>query len=167
MKGFLALLTAAILIGAPAVSQAQFTGDTELSQNWELRLGMFVPEKKVSRTKAGNDVWLAIGAERAFYETETWRATVSVDYYGAENIYSVPFCLNLRGNAQGIRYGVGAGFSLGHDVQSGKNALAYNFLIGYQLMAGASPITIDLRYLGTNASRQELNGWSLTVGYRF
>lgn len=166
MKRVWALLVCGLVFGAPAVARAQFTGDTELSRNWELRAGLFVPEKKVSRSKGG-DVWLAIGAERAFYEADRWRATISVDYYGAEDIYSVPFSLNVRGSSQGLRYGAGAGLSLGHDVQKGMSALAYNLLVGYELMAGGNAITIDLRYLGTNASRQELNGWSLTVGYRF
>lgn len=166
MKRHLAFLVCALAVAVPSVARAQFTGDQELSSNWELRAGLFVPEKKVSRQKGG-DVWLTIGAEHTFYEADRWRGTVSVDYYGAENIYSVPFCLNLRGTSQGLRYGAGAGLSLGHDVVKGMSALAYNFLVGYELRAGGNPITVDLRYLGTNASRQELNGWSLAVGYRF
>ncbi len=166
MRKVLAVLVGALVMGAPAVARAQFTGDQELGKNWELRAGLLVPEKKVSRDKGG-DVWLAIGAEHTFYQADRWRGTVSVDYYGAENIYSVPFCLNLRGTSQGLRYGVGAGLSLGHDVEKGMSALAYNLLVGYEVRTGTNPITVDIRYLGTNASRQELNGWSLTVGYSF
>ncbi len=166
MKKHLALLGAVLALGAPEIARAQYTGDKELSQGWELRAGLFVPERKASRS-FGGDVWLTIGAERPFYETETWKATVSVDYYGSKEVYSVPMSLNLRGISNGVRYGLGAGLSLGHDLRKGMNALAYNFLIGYDLMAGSTPISVDLRYMGTNASRSELNGWALTVGVRF
>jgi hypothetical protein len=167
VRKVLALLVFSLVMGAPTVARAQYTGDQELGKNWEVRAGIFVPEKKVSRSKGG-DVWLALGAERAFYETEYYRATVSIEYYGAEDIYSVPICLNIRATTeQGFRYGAGAGLSLGHDVEKGMNAFAYNALIGYELRAGENPVTIDIRYTGTCASRQELNGWSLVVGYRF
>lgn len=168
MKTFLALLVSGVLLGASAASQAQFAADSDLSKNWELRAGIFVPEKKASRSKGG-DVWLTLGAERAFYETETWKATISVDFYGAhkKNLYSVPFSFNFRGSATGVRYGVGAGLSLGHDLDRGIASLAYNALIGYQFATGGNPVNVDLRYLGTVASRQELNGWALSVGYQF
>jgi len=166
VKKVISLLACALAFGAPAVALGQYSGDQELGKGWDLRAGIFVPEKKASRAKGG-DVWLTLGAERAFYEADRWRATLSIDYYGAESIYSVPLSLNVRGNSQGLRYGVGAGLSLGHDVEKGMAGLAYNVLVGYELQAGASPVTIDLRYLGTNASRQELNGWALTVGYSF
>lgn len=166
MKKVFSLLACALIIGAPALALAQQYGDEDLGRNWNLRAGIFVPEKKDSRSKGG-DVWLTIGAERAFYETDTWRATISIDYYGANEIYSVPFCLNMRANQNGFRYGAGAGLSLGHDVDKGMSALAYNFLIGYEISAAPNPVTVDLRYLGTNASKQQLNGWALTVGYSF
>jgi hypothetical protein len=166
VKKLVSLLVCALVVGAPVAALAQFTGDSELSKHWNLRVGFFVPEKKVSRD-LGGDVWLALGAERAFYEVDRWKTTVSIDYYGAEDIYSVPMCLNLRGNSQGLRYGAGVGLSLGHDVEKGISALAYNLMVGYEVTTGANPITVDLRYLGTNASRQELNGWSLVVGYSF
>ncbi|NUQ70128.1 MAG: hypothetical protein HUU17_04835 [Chthonomonadales bacterium] len=167
MKRLFAVFACALAFGAPTSALAQFTGDQDLTHGWELRLGGFVAEKKASRNKGG-DLWLAIGAERAFYETENLRTTLSIDYYGAQNIYSVPLCFNVRStNADGLHVGAGVGLSLGHDIDSGMSALAYNLLLGYMTSAGTNPITVDLRYLGTNASHQELNGWSLTVGYRF
>jgi len=166
VKKIVSLLACAIVVGVPTAALAQFSGDTELSKNWELRVGGFVPEKKVSRS-LGGDVWLAIGAEHTFYQADRWSGTVSVDYYGEEDIYSVPICLNARGKSQGLRYGAGFGLSLGHDVQKGMTALAYNVSVGYEVKPGPNPIFVDLRYLGTNASRSELNGFSLVVGYGF
>jgi hypothetical protein len=166
VKKIVSLLVCAIVVGVPSAALAQFTGDTELTKDWTLRIGCFVPEKKVSRD-LGGDVWLAIGAERAFYEVDRWKTTISIDYYGADDIYSVPLSLNVRGNSMGLRYGGGVGLSLGHDVEKGTAALAYNLQVGYEIKPGLNPITVDLRYLGTSASRQELNGWSLVVGYGF
>jgi len=166
VKKIVSLLVCAIVIGVPTAALAQFTGDSELGQNWELRVGGFVPEKKASRS-FGGDVWLAIGAEHAFYVADRWSGTISLDYYGAEDIYSVPICLNARGKSEGLRYGAGIGLSLGHDIEKGLSALAYNLSVGYELKAGPNPIFVDLRYLGTNASRSELNGFSLVVGYGF
>lgn len=166
MRKHLWLLAGAVAMLAPSVASAQFTGDQELGKHWTLRAGAFVAEKKASREKGG-DVWFTLGAERPFYETEQWAGTLSIDYYGAEGIYSVPICLNARGATNGVRYGAGVGLSLGHDVEKGISALAYNLLVGYDLTTGPNTISVDLRYLGTNASRQELNGWALTVGYKF
>jgi len=166
VKKIVSLLVCAIVIGAPTAALAQFTGDSELSKNWDLRVGFFVPEKKVSRD-FGGDVWLAIGAEHMFYEADRWKGTISLDYYGAEKIYNVPLCINARGKSEGLRYGAGVGFSLGHNVEKGLSALAYNLEVGYEITSGLNPISVDLRYLGATASRQELNGWSLVVGYGF
>lgn len=165
--GWLVGLTLAMGVGSAA--QAQFSQDSELSKNWELRVGFFLPERESARS-AGNDVWLQLGGERTFYEADRWKGTLSIDYYGSggsSTIYNVPICLNARGESQGLRYGAGAGISFGHDTTRGVSNLAYNLLVGYTLRPGTNPINFDVRYLGASRSHGELNGWAFTVGFGF
>jgi len=160
------LVGLALLCGMGSSAGAQFAGDTELARNWHLRMGCFVPERKTAREMEG-DVWLTIGAERPFYEADRWRGTVSVDYYGSGRIYSIPVSLNLRGESQRLRYGIGAGISVGHDIERGATDFAYNLLVGYTLRPGSNPISVDLRYMGIARTSAELNGWAVTLGYSF
>src|SRR3989442_498825 len=78
--------------------------DTDLSHGWDVRAGFFVPEQQAARTAEG-DLWFTIGVERAVYEAERWKGTISVDYYGSGSLYNIPICVNLRGNTARLRYG--------------------------------------------------------------
>jgi hypothetical protein len=152
--------------GATMPASAQLPGDTELARNWDFRLGFFVPERTASRSKEG-DVWLSVGAERAIYEIERWRGTISVDYYGSGSLYNIPVTINVRGDTNRLRYGAGAGVAIGHDLDRGITNFAYNLLLGYSLLQGPRTVFFDVRYMGVGGSRGELNGWSATLGMRF
>jgi hypothetical protein len=163
------LVGLALVLGVGGAAQAQTLGDSELTKNWELRVGFFLPERESAR-EAGRDVWFSLGGERTFYEADRWKGTLSIDYYGAggsSTIYNIPICLNARGASQGLRYGAGLGVSYGHDTSRGLSSLAYNLLVGYTLKPGVNPINVDLRYLGVTQSHGELNGWAMSVGFGF
>jgi hypothetical protein len=160
------VLGVALFLGLCVTARAQFTGDTELGRNWQVRLGFFIPEREVARAAEG-DIWLTLGAERPFMETDRWRGTVSVDYYGSGSIYNVPITLNVRGESNRLRYGAGAGIGIGHDAERGVTNFTYNLLLGYTLGTGATPPTADVRYMGAGRGGGALNGWAFTLGYSF
>lgn len=169
MRRFGWLVGLALVLGVGGVAQAQSLSDSELTKNWELRVGFFLPERESAR-EAGNDVWLSLGGERTFYEADRWKGTLSIDYYGAggsKTIYNIPICLNARGASQGLRYGGGLGVSYGHNTEKGLSSICYNLLAGYSLQTGPNPVSVDLRYLGTLQSHGELNGWALSLGIGF
>ncbi len=147
-------------------ARAQLGGDNDLSRNWNLRAGFFIPEREEARAAEG-DVWITFGAERKFYEAERYNATLSIDYYGSGKIYNVPIMLNLRGETNRLRYGVGAGFGISHDLNEGILGFAYNVGVGYTLLQGKNPISFDVRYLGLSTGGGQLNGWQFTLGYQF
>ena len=67
-------LIAGLVSRMPAKAQV---GDSDLAQNWDLRIGFFVPERAGARAKGG-DLWLNLGAEKTVVERERWRGTVSI-----------------------------------------------------------------------------------------
>ena len=147
----------------PALAQQR---DEELTRDWIVHAGIFLPQRGAARDAKGN-VWMTAGVERAIYEVDRWRATFAIDYYGAGPVYNVPITLNLRGNTQGVRFGGGIGLGLSHDLERGMRGVAYNLLIGYELTEGANPLTADVRYMGLTTGGGQLNGVALTLGYRF
>lgn len=153
-----------LLCGLGVGARAQ--GDPELSKGWTFRGGFFVPERQISRQKEG-DIWLTLGAERPFYEGERYTGTFSIDYYGSGGIYNIPFQVNLRSETNRLRYGAGVGVGIGHDATKGASSLAYNLQLGYVVRPGSSPITFDVRYLGTGGSSGQLNGWGFLLGLTF
>jgi hypothetical protein len=140
--------------------------DRELSKNWDMRAGFFVPERGISRAAEG-DIWFTAGLEREFFFTDRYSGTVSVDYYGSGGIYSIPITVNLRGTTNRLRYGAGAGIALSHDPNGGSTAFTYNLLLGYELTEGRTPLTADVRYRFVNRDGGWLNGWTFTIGSRF
>ena len=168
MRKFFCFLGCALLLGTAGYipAQAQVRGDTELGRNWDLRIGVFVPERQAARSKGG-DVWFTVGAERSVYDQERFRGTFSVDYYGSGGIYNIPIQINLRAETHRLRYGAGVGVSIGHDVNQGITNFAYNLLLGYSLTQSGNPIYLDVRYLGVGRSDGALNGWAFTFGYHF
>ena len=102
MRKFVWILGCALLCVAGGPVAAQTVLDNDLSRGWELRAGFFIPERETPRALEG-DVWLTLGAERAFYEIERWRGTISIDYYGSGKIYNVPIMVNARGETQRLR----------------------------------------------------------------
>jgi len=150
---------------AAGTGSAKAQAGDDLSKNWDLRAGIFTPERAVSRQKEG-DVWFTIGAERVVYTSERYVGSFSVDYYGSGSLYSVPIQFNLQATTHNFRYGVGAGVGVSHDLTRGITNFAYNAGIGYSFPQGKNVINTDLHYHFLNGSG-ELNGWSFTVGGRF
>ena len=166
MRKLVWMLGCAALLGLGSRLPAQAQGEQDLTKNWDLRAGFFVPERGAARAAEG-DVWFNIGLEREFYTSERYRGTVSVDYYGSSRLYSVPITLNLRANTGRLRYGAGAGLAMTHDMDHGATAFTYNLLVGYNLSEGRNPITADVRYLFANTGGGTLNGWAFTLGAHF
>ncbi|MGC8667425.1 MAG: hypothetical protein ACP5VE_04830 [Chthonomonadales bacterium] len=156
---FVLALTASV----PAAAQSV---DSDLGTNWNLRAGFFVPERSNARAAEG-DIWLTVGAERAFYQTDRWAATTSIDYYGSGRLYNVPITINLVGNTKGMRFGTGAGIGISHDFEQGILGFTANVLLGYQLATGGSKISFDVRYHYLSTGHGQLNGWGFTFGFQF
>ena len=157
----------ALLLGigsrTPATAQQR---DEELTRDWIVHAGLFMPQRGAARDAKGN-VWFTAGVERPVFEVDRWRATFGLDYYGAGEVYNFPITINLRGDTQGIRFGGGVGVGISHDLTRGMRGVAYNFLLGYELTHGLNPLTADLRYMGLTTGGGQLNGLALTLGYRF
>lgn len=167
MKKFICMLGCALMLAVVGSlpARAQGGGDTDLSRNWDLRIGFFIPERKSVRSAEG-DILFAVGAERSFYEAERWRGTISIDYYGSGSVYNVPIMLNIRGETNRFRYGAGAGIGLSHDLTRGATGFAWNLLVGYVLRQGGNPIFADVRYLALSTGG-DLNGWAFQLGLHF
>jgi hypothetical protein len=160
------MLGCAVLFGLGSRIPAQAQMDQDLTKNWDVRAGFFVPERGNARSAEG-DVWFTIGLERDFFANERYRGTVSVDYYGSSRLYSVPIMLNLRSSTGRLRYGAGAGLAMTHDFDHGTTAFTYNLLVGYEVSQGRNPITADVRYLYAHTGGGTLNGWAFTIGSHF
>lgn len=166
MRKLVWMLGCALLFAAGSRIPAQAQLEQDLTKNWDLRAGFFVPERGIARSVEG-DVWFTIGLERDFYTSERFRGTVSIDYYGSGTLYSVPIMVNLRSETHRLRYGGGAGLAMTHDLSHGTTAFTFNLLVGYNLTQGRSPVTADLRYLFANTGGGTLNGWAFTLGAHF
>jgi hypothetical protein len=159
------------IFGAAALALAGFTSnaraeDRELSKDWTLRAGFFIPEREAPRSQEG-DLWFTIGAEKSIYKAERWDGTFSVDYYGSGKIYNIPITVNARGETNRLRYGIGAGVGISHDLSQGKTGFSWNALLGYTLIQGANPVTADVRYQFLSTGSGALNGFQFTVGYHY
>lgn len=163
---FSALCAVALLLLGGGRASAQQPTDGDLTRGWEIKAGFFIPERGGPRTAEG-DVWFSIGGERAFYQVDRYKVTVSIDYYGSGKIYNVPITVNLRGNTGGLRYGVGAGVGISHDLTQGILGFSYNLMVGYTLVKGVNPVTFDIRYQSLSTGSGALNGFQFTLGYSF
>ena len=167
MKRFGWVVGCALLLGIgsrmPAGAQAS---DVELTRDWVVHAGLFMPQRGAARDAKGN-VWLTAGVERPVFEVDRARATFAVDYYGAGPVYCVPITINLRAETQGVRFGAGIGLGLSHDLDRGMRGVAYNLLVGYELTHGENPLTADVRYMGLSTGGGQLNGVAVTLGYHF
>ncbi len=159
-------LVCALVIGLAGRAQAQTPEGGELGSNWDLRAGFMIPESEAMRN-ASSDIWLTIGAERAIYEGERYRGTLSIDYYGKDNKYNIPIQLNVRTETNRLHYGVGAGVSFGNGLTRSTTAFAYNLMVGYSVIQGPKPVVAEIRYRGVAHGKGEMNGWAITVGTRF
>ena len=165
MKQFGLLLGMLLALGSCGTAKAEI-GENSLAHNWGARLGFFVPERDSVRS-ATNDVWLNFGVDHTFYDNGMVKGVFSIDYYGSNGTYNIPFLFNAETEKNNWRMGAGLGINVGHDLDKGLTSMAYDLLVGYSISKGLNPINFDVRYIGTTRSNSQLNGWSFTLGIGF
>lgn len=158
----------ALLMSCPARAQVEDNYSTpELSRDWTVRVGLWIAQSQAARSKIG-DVGFSGLVQRRVYAGGTYDLLVGIGYNGFNNVYSVPITAEIQAFRGNLRYGVGAGYSFGKRLNGrGSNGAVLNLLLGYQIRYGTNPISVDLRYYFVSGSSNELDGYSLTLGYRF
>lgn len=155
-------IVAALLITAGQASKAQTRAEDlpELSRDWTLRLGAWIP-------KTGS-LGISAHAERRVYKTDAYDLNMGMGYNGSETVYNVPILFSLIYHIKEIRAGALFGYSFGKRVDGrGMSGTALGLLAGYRIKNGVNPITADVRYLWIAGADSELDGWSITVGIGF
>ncbi|HZP82357.1 MAG TPA: hypothetical protein VFB21_12020 [Chthonomonadaceae bacterium] len=164
------LMLVACLLLTPGAARAQLTADTEaaeLTRDWNLRIGMFIPQMEAARN-ASSDVGVSGIVERTVYRTLNYELNVGIGYNGFDRLYSVPIMITGIGHHRGWRYGLGAGYAFGKRVSGrGTSGSVIGLVLGYQFTTGKNPLSADLRYNFVSGSDNELDGYSLTVGTQF
>lgn len=156
----------------PGLAHAQTTsGDEdenpELARDWSVRLGLFIFQSDAARSKSG-DIGFSGDVERRVYAGNNYDLTVGIGYKGLNDVYSVPIMINLIASQYNLRYGFGVGYAFGKRVDGrGTSGTVLGLQVGYQLIPGRNPLSLDLRYLFIGGSSSELDGYSLTLGMRF
>jgi hypothetical protein len=155
------------LLFAPGSACAQALVEPELSKDWTVRIGLWVPNSEAAREVVGT-VGISGHVERRVYDGGNYDLTVGIGYNGFDRSYSVPVMLNIIGHRGNLRFGGGAGYSFGKRLDgSGSNGAALSLILGYQLTHGKNPLTFDFRYYFVAGSNQELDGYSFTLGIKF
>ncbi|CEK15676.1 hypothetical protein CWRG_01234 [Chthonomonas calidirosea] len=163
----LALCMGGLLLGSPARAQEDNYSLPELSRDWTVRIGLWVAQSKTARSVEG-DVGISGLVQRRVYAGGTYDLLVGIGYNGFDKVYSVPLTLEIQAFRGNLRYGIGAGYSFGKRLNGrGSNGAVLNLLVGYQLTHGTNPVSVDLRYFFVSGSNDELDGYSLTLGYQF
>lgn len=165
MRKILWFVGCVLMLGVGHVTAAKADADQDLTKNWNLRAGFFVPERQASRQAEG-DLWFTIGAERDFKTMERYKLSISMDYYGSGSLYNIPIKINAIGVTNKLRYGVGAGVGISHDMQHGIMGFAYHLMVGYNVGEGANPLAVELKY-NVQSTSSALNGFSFTIGGHF
>jgi hypothetical protein len=154
---------------ATTFAHAQIDTDTtpELSKDWTVRVGMYIFNSSTAR-KTGGDVGFSGIVERRVYAGTSYDIHIGVGYNGFGSIYNVPFLIDFVEHSNNLRYGFGAGYSFGKRIDGrGTSGVTLELLLGYQLTRTTNPLSLDLRYDFVSGSNDELDGYSLTLGYRF
>jgi hypothetical protein len=163
------MLVGACLLMLPGIAHAQ-TNDTEtpeLQKDWNLRVGLFIPQMDAARGAMG-DVGISGIAERTVYRTLDYELNVGIGYNGFDRVYSVPIMITGIGHHRKVRYGLGAGYAFGKRIDGrGTSGAVIGLLLGYQITTGKNPLSADLRYNFISGSDNELDGYSLTIGTQF
>lgn len=154
------------LLIVPGAARAQ-EDVPELQKNWNLRIGLFIPQSQTTRSKAGEVGFSGI-VERTVYETRDYAINVGIGYNGFGDVYSIPITVMGIAHKGNLRYGVGGGYSFGKRIDGrGMSGAVLSVLLGYQLTHGTMPLNADLRYNFISGADQELDGYSFTIGTRF
>ena len=167
----LVLVLSVFALFAPHQARAQ-TGESsdqipELSQDWEVRVGMYVFQSKTARSTTG-EVGISGNVNRRVYAGRGYDVTVGIGYNGIDPVYNIPLTVNLIAHKDNLRYGLGAGYAFGKRANGrGIKGTVLDLLLGYQLTRGRNPMSVDLRYLFVGGSSNETDGYSLTLGLKF
>lgn len=169
--GAVCLLAVCLLAAAPpARAQVIGTGQDsslDLTKDWSLRVGFYILNSSTARDAAGAVTFSGL-LERNVYYGRDYNVSVGIGYNGFDRIYSVPIIINAIKFQNKLRYGVGAGYSFNKRVNgSGSNGTVLNLILGYEFAGGTTPLNADLRYYFVSGTNNELDGLSVTVGYRF
>jgi hypothetical protein len=154
---------------ATTAAHAQIDTDAtpELSKDWTIRLGMYVFNSTTARNAAGSVGFSGI-VERRVYAGNNYEINIGTGYNGFNSVYNVPFLIDIVATSANLRWGGGAGYSFGKRVDGrGTSGATLEVLLGYQLTHTTNPLSLDLRYDFVSGSNDELDGYSLTLGYRF
>ena len=157
------------LLLAPKTARAQYGNEVlpELSRDWNVRVGLWIPNSQTVRAVNG-EVGISGAVEKRVYDGGNYEIQIGVGYNGFDRIYNVPILVNIIAHTGGFRYGVGGGYAFGKRVNGdGTQGAALDVLLGYQLTYGKNPIFTDLRYTAISGADSELDGFSLTIGTRF
>ncbi len=155
-------IVAALLITAGQASKAQTRAEDlpELSRDWTVRLGAWIP-------KTGS-LGISALADRRVYKTDAYDLTLGAGYNGSETVYNIPIVFTIVYHMKDVRVGGLFGYSFGKRVNGqGMAGAALGLLAGYRLKQGVNPITVDARYYVISGADSELNGLSVTIGMGF
>ena len=177
----------ALLLPGGARAQTGEGGDQipELSQDWNVRVGLYVLQSKTARGRSG-EVGFSGNVERRVYAGRGYDVNIGIGYNGYDQIYSVPITANIIAFNGNVRYGAGAGYAFGRrnndlpaqpgigvgnqfgtSTTRGTSGTVLDLLLGYQLTHGRNPLSVDLRYFFIGGSSDSLDGYSLTLGMKF
>ncbi len=159
-----------LFVGGTQVSQAQTAGNfgsTELTKNWNLRIGISVFQSQTSRNKAG-EVGFSGVAERTVYHAENYDINVGIGYNGSSDVYNIPIEVNGIAHHNRLRYGIGGGYAFGKRLDGrGMSGTVLTLIAGYKLIDTGVPLNLDLRYNFISGASSELDGYTLTLGAQF
>ena len=165
----LALTLCACLLLTPGLARAQTDTDVtpELSRDWSVRLGVFVPQSQTTRA-ANGEVGLSGFVERRVYDGINYEVQIGIGYNGFDRVYNIPATVSVILKRGSFRLGGGVGYAFGKRIDGrGTQGSVLSVILGYELTHGKMPITADMRYYFIGGSDNELDGFALTAGLKF
>ncbi len=165
----LALMLCACLLLTPGTARAQYDSDVtpELSRDWSVRIGLFVPQSQTTRS-ANGEVGISGFVERRVYDGNNYEVQIGIGYNGFDRVYNIPATVSLILKRGSFRLGGGVGYAFGKRIDGrGMQGSVLSAIVGYELTHGKYPITGDLRYYFIGGADNELDGFSLTAGIKF
>lgn len=170
MKRMLTLGATALILGSTVSAMAQAPTFKPLGVS--LRTGLFLPSEKATRTATGDGVF-GFGIDYKLSDVTLLKPSkgysgslsLSLDYYGRNNVSNVPLLLNYVGRTGQVFYSAGAGIGFNQSPNNDKARFAYAFGLGYEFKSTSVPFFVEGKFFGNEKS--ELNGVGLFVGVRF
>lgn len=156
-----------MIASLPARAQSDSLTETALSRDWTVRMGVWYANSHAVRSKIGA-VAISGLVERQVYAGNSYAIHIGIGYNGFNTVYSVPIMANIIAYHGNLRYGVGAGYYFGKRLSGrGASGSALDLILGYQITNTSNPLSLDLRYFFLSGASNELDGYGLTLGYKF